>query len=467
MPYLLNSLYALSLLLVAPWLAWQAWRKGKYRTGFAEKFLGRVPLRSSDRPCVWLHAVSVGEVNLLGTLIDELSRRHADLEYVISTTTMTGHAVACTRYPSHTVFYCPLDFSWAVGEALRRVRPSLLVLAELELWPNLISLSRQAGVPVAVVNGRMSEHSFRGYRRARWLLERLFARLSLIAVQTETYAERFRALGAMPQTVEVTGSMKFDGAETNRQNEQTLRLRQLADIAESDTIFLAGSTQDPEEQYAINVFRKLSAHFPSLRLVLVPRHPDRFPAVAKLLDDSGIPWQRRSDLDVSPIADPPDSRRSTTARPSPTVRVLLVDRMGELRAWWGLARIAFVGGTFGDREGQNMIEPAAYGAAIAVGPRTKNFRDVVSLLTEADAITVVHHAIDLEHFVRRCLEDPTNAIAQGERARQIVLSQLGATRRTADLLEPLLASSVRESDACPSGVSLAQNGSVTAISAKP
>lgn len=429
---LLNLLYAAILVVASPALLYQSIRKGKYREGFAEKFLGRVPPRGSGRPCVWLHAVSVGEVNLLGTLIAELARRNAELEFVITTTTMAGYAVAKSRYPEHTVCYCPLDFSWAVNAALNRIRPSLLVLAELELWPNLISLARRRGVPVAVINGRMSERSFRGYRRIRWFLQRVLNRLNVIAVQSETYAERFRQLGVAPQRVHVTGSMKFDGAEFDRHNGQTLALKQLAGIGDEEIVFLAGSTQDPEEQYAINVFRKLSPQYPNLRLILVPRHPDRFPAVEKLLKDTGLPYQTRSGIAA------PDSRGATPARRAATPPILLVDRMGELRAWWGAATIAFVGGTFGEREGQNMIEPAAYGAAIAVGPRTKNFRDVMALLEEADAITVVHHAIDLEHFVRRCLEHPEVAAGQGERAKGIVQTQQGATVRTANLLAPLL-----------------------------
>ena len=436
----MNILYSLGLLLASPWLVWQTVRKGKYREGFAEKFLGRVPIRYSDRPCVWLHAVSVGEVNLLGTLIDELRRRRSDLEFVISTTTITGRAVAKSRYAGHSVVYCPLDFSWAVNEALRRVRPDLLVLAEVELWPNLINAAKQHGAKVAVINGRMSDGSFHGYRRLRFFVARLLRNLDLIAVQSPTYADRFRALGAKPKSVVVTGSLKFDGAETDRANPHTAQLKQLAGITDDGIVFLAGSTQEPEERYALNVFRKLSPSHPRLRLILVPRHPDRFEAVARLLEESGIAWQRRSELGQGEApANPGAPQDFGLAGASSSPRILLVDRMGELGAWWGTAAIAFVGGTFGQREGQNMIEPAAYGTAIAVGPRTKNFRDVVALLAEAEAITVVHHANDLEHFVRRCLENPAVTNAQGQRARTVVMNQLGATQKTADLLEPLIA----------------------------
>jgi 3-deoxy-D-manno-octulosonic-acid transferase len=423
MPWLLNILYVVLLTLASPWLLWQGWRKGKYREGFAEKFLGRVPKRDSQKRCVWLHAVSVGEVNLLGTLIEEFRRRHRELEFAISTTTMTGYAVAKTRYREHMVFYAPLDFSWAVKNALRRLQPDLLVLAELELWPNLILAANQQQVPVAIVNGRLSDRSFRGYLRARWLISWLLGKLDCIAVQAETYAERFLQLGASPQSVTVTGSMKFDGAEGDRNNELSSRLRRLAGIASGDVVFLAGSTQSPEEAYALSTFHQLALEHPKLRLILVPRHPERFAEVAKLLEESGLSWQLRSELDQTP------SRSDT--------RVLLVDRMGELRAWWGMADVAFVGGSFGEREGQNMIEPAAYGCAVCFGPRTRNFRDVVALLLEQQAAQVVNDDAELTAFARRCLQEPSFAETMGARARAVVASQAGATRRTADLLEPL------------------------------
>jgi 3-deoxy-D-manno-octulosonic-acid transferase len=222
----------------------------------------------------------------------------------------------------------------------------------------------------------------------------------------------------------LTGSLKYDGAQTDRDNPATVRLRRLAGFADEDLVLLAGSTQEPEEAVVVEVYRQLSRSWPRLRLVLVPRHPDRFRAAARLLDSSGIPWQRRTELDVQ--------------GPSPAARVLLVDVVGELGAWWGTAHIAFVGGSLGDRGGQNMIEPAAYGAAVGFGPNTRNFRDVVSTMLAHDAAVVVADGEQLSRFVRRCLEDPDYAAALGDRARSLVLGQLGASRRTFDLLAALV-----------------------------
>ncbi len=430
MPYLLNIFYLLLILLALPWLVWQSVRKGKYREGYAAKLLGRVPRRTSDETCIWLHAVSVGEVNLLAPLIREITRQRPDWECVVSTTTMTGMALAKKKYSELTVFYCPLDFSWAVAAAMRRIRPDVLVLAELELWPNLVRAARRSGARVAVINGRLSEHSFRGYRRIRPLVARLMKQIDLVAVQDETYAGRFRALGVRPSAVQVTGSMKYDGAQTDRDNPATRRLRRLAGFAQGDLVLLAGSTQEPEEAVAMEVYRRLSPAWPRLRLVLVPRHPDRFPAVARLLDTSGIPWQRRTELEDQ--------------GPDPASRVLLVDVVGELSAWWSTARIAFVGGSLGDRGGQNMIEPAACGAAVCFGPNTRNFRDVVSAMLAHDAAVVVADGQELARFVRRCLEEPGYAAALGDRARSLVLRQLGATRRTFQLLAALVESSAEQ-----------------------
>jgi 3-deoxy-D-manno-octulosonic-acid transferase len=423
MPYLLNLVYLALLAVCLPWLVWRSLRQGKYREGWGAKFLGRVPRRESAGRCVWLHAVSVGEVNLLDTLIRQIRAAWPDWECVVSTTTVTGMALARKRYADLCVFYCPLDFSWAVRAAMRRVRPDLLVLAELELWPNLIRAARRQGARVAVVNGRLSEHSFRGYRRIRPLVARVLRTIDLVAVQDETYAERFRQLGARPETVHVTGSMKYDGAQTDRCNSATERFVRLAGLADGDLVFLAGSTQEPEEALALAAWQSLRAEWPALRLVLVPRHRERFEAVARLLEESKVAWQRRSRLEVE--------------GPCAAARVLLVDAIGELGAWWGTARVAFVGGSLGSRGGQNMIEPAAYGAAVCFGPNTHNFRDVVAAMLADAAAVVIHDGTELTAFVRRCLADPPYADALGQRAAALVRRQLGATARTVELLETL------------------------------
>ena len=324
------------------------------------------------------------------------------------------------------------------GRRCEEFARSLLVLAELELWPNLIRAAKQQGARVAIINGRMSDKSFPRYRRIRPLVAHLLRKIDYIAVQNVESAARFQKLGAPADRVHITGSLKFDGAETDRGNPRTTALRRLAAFADDDIIFLAGSTQEPEEQIAIDIYRRLAAEQPRLRLVLVPRHPERFESVAKLLDASELPWVRRTQLEPSPSPSLQgrgmnNSRDATHRRP-----IVLVDTVGELGAWWGTAAIAFVGGSFGSRGGQNMIEPAAYGAAVAFGPNTWNFRDIVGSLQSADAAVVVRNRVELEAFVRRCLEEPHYAAELGSRSQNLVKGQLGATRRTLARLESLL-----------------------------
>lgn len=425
--WLLNAAYLVVLLALSPAIAWQAWRTGKYREGYAEKLLGLVPERSSDKPCIWLHAVSVGEVNLLATTLSELSSERPDCELVVSTTTKTGYDLARKKYSDEfLVFYCPLDFSWSVRRAMRRLKPELLVLAELELWPNLIAVAKDYNAKVAIINGRLSENSFRGYRRVRPLVRRVLQKVNLIAAQDEETATRFTDLGA--ENVIVTGSLKYDGAETDRENSRTRAMRHLSGFDGEEVVFLAGSTQAPEEAICIKLFNRLRDEFPNLRLILVPRHPERFDEVATLLENSGLQWCRRSEL---PSA--------FSLQPS----AFLIDSVGELSAWWAAATIGFVGGSFGDRGGQNMIEPAAYGVATCFGPNTRNFRDIVAALLTADGAEVVADEQALESFVRRCLEQPEYAESLGKRGQQFVQSQLGATARTVDLLSELLGKSSR------------------------
>jgi 3-deoxy-D-manno-octulosonic-acid transferase len=248
----------------------------------------------------------------------------------------------------------------------------------------------------------------------------------MIAVQNDEYAERFLQLGALPESVHTTGSIKFDGAQTDRDNSKTRSLAKLACIRPSDVVFLAGSTQEPEEAMALTAFERLADEIPDLKLIVTPRHPDRFGQVAGILERAGIVWQRRSELNES--------------GGNPDTRVLLVDAVGELGAWWGVSHIAYVGGSMGGkRGGQNMIEPAGYGAAVCFGPNTDNFRDVVTMMQQRDAAVVVADGEALVEFVKRCVVDRPYAEQLGQRAQSLVADQQGAADRTCELLQTLMA----------------------------
>jgi len=434
--WLLNLAYVALLTALSPIIIWRMITQGKYRDGWREKLLGELPRIQGSRPRVWLHAVSVGEVLQLKTIVAALRAERPDHDFVITTTTITGLDVAKRSFPEETVCYFPLDFTWAVRRALSRIAPAALVLVELELWPNLIREADRRNIPVVLINGRLSAKSFRGYRKIRFLLRHILAKFHTIAVQNDTYAQRIQQLGAPPERLQITGSIKFDAVRTNRDNEQTAEIRRSFGIGQDELVFIAGSTQSPEEEIALKTYAALREEFSNLRLVLVPRHKERFEEVARLVTARGFGLIRRSE--ISAIAPP---NHGSTEPP-----VLLLDTLGELSACWGLADIAFVGGSLTNRGGQNMIEPAGYGAAVLFGPNTRNFRDVVEILLKQNAACVVTDAADLTHRVRALLQLESTRHEMGRRAQELVLSQQGATQRTVELINAALPPVREQSD---------------------
>ena len=425
----LDIVYLLVVVFALPWVIWRRLGGGRPVAAPATRFFGTVAVapRPAGTPRIWLHGVSVGEVQLLASLAAEI-RRQAEaagrpIDCVISSATTTGLEVAAKRFDTEHTFPCPLDFTWAMNRVFSRVTPDLLVLGELELWPTMLAAARARGIPVIVANARMSERSARGYGRIAWLARRMLGMVTVVAARSRQDADRFAALGA--RDVRVVGSMKFDGVRGDRSAADVLRLRTLAGFAADDIVFLAGSTQAPEERLAAEAFLALRQDHPALRLVLVPRHVERSAEIGRLLDGLGLRWQARSRIDADGV--------------DAASRVLLVDTTGELGWWWGSATIAFVGGSLdGRRGGQNMLEPAAYGAAVSFGPQTRNFADEVGRLLAADAAVVVADGAALTAFMARCLQEPGWAAALGQRAAAAVAAERGATPVTARLILELL-----------------------------
>lgn len=444
---LLDLVYLLALCLLSPWLVWRSVVTGRYRRGLAAKLLGRVNVANPQRkPVAWFHAVSVGEVNLLGTLVPAFRKRHPEWLVVVSSTTDTGLVEARRRFPDLAVIVWPFDFSWAVAAALDAVNPALVVLAESELWPNFLQTARQRNVPVVVVNARMSPRSF---RRLRWLARPaqrlLFANVTRFAVQEQEYADRLRQLGVPGAKLVVTGSVKYDGAIGKRQTPKTQALAALLASGErqppesssqprgddapcSPVVWLAGSTHAPEEAIVLAAFARLRDRFPHLHLILVPRHPDRFEEVGRLVEQSGLPFVRRSRV-AEPLPEMP--------------AVVLLDTVGELGAAWGLADVGFTGGSLdGKRGGQSMIEPAGYGVPCVFGPHVWNFKDASKRLVEVGGAVMVRDAAELEHELTRLIADVGLRERMGIAARELVRRQQGATARTLDVIEAHLPSTV-------------------------
>lgn len=423
---LTDLIYLTLLLALAPIILYRVLRHGRYRRGLREKLLGQLSRPDGTRPLVWFHAVSVGEIIQLQKVVEQFRHDTQDgFEILITTSTDSGFDLACSRFHDCTVTWFPLDFSWAVSRALRRVQPDLVVLMELELWPAFLAACSSRKIPVAIVNARLSERSSDRYQLIRRWMNPVLSRLALVAAQSPAAAARLHSLGVRKEVLHVTGSIKFDGVQSDRRNPATIRLRTLLAIPEHAQVLVCGSTQDPEELLGLRIWRHLRQEVPDLHLILVPRHQERFEQVARLVQDSGLPLLRRSAAD-------------TEAGTADAGTVRLLDTIGELGACWGLADIAFVGGSFGSRGGQNMIEPAAYGAAVMFGPQTRNFRDVVRILQEADACRELVDESDFRTAVQELLRDSSRREHLGRNAAAVVNSQQGAVSRTSAMLIALL-----------------------------
>ncbi len=418
MPYLINLVYAVALMLLSPWLLVRAVRTGRYRANWRCRLLGHRQLDELGvGPRVWFHGVSVGEVQLLRRVIGRFRPRYPDWHCIVSASTETGLVQAHQAFSDLTVLPWPMDFSWAVRRSLDTIQPRVIVLAEGELWPNLLHAAEQRNIPVLVINARLSPRSFARYRRLAWLLRPLLLqRVTEWAVQSEHYATQLQTLGVDPERIHITGSVKYDGAIFRRDDPRVAGLRQLLGLAATDRVWVAGSTHAPEEKVVLDTFRRLRVRFPNLRLLLVPRKPERFDEVAALLNREHFAFVRRSQT-ASPSVDRP--------------AVILVDSMGELDLIWGLADLGFVGGSLdGQRGGQSMIEPAGYGVPTVFGPAVWNFRDVVARLLEANAAIQIQSPQGLFEAVRRLLDDPIGRERMGVNARQLVRQQQGAVERT-------------------------------------
>lgn len=421
MQRLFDAAYLSALTLTFPYWLYQSSRTGKYRRDMSDRLFGNAPVVDQTRSRVWLHAVSLGEVLMTRPLVDRFHRDRPDLQLLVSSTTDTGLSVAKERLVDATSFRAPLDFSWAVGHTLDQISPSVLVLAELELWPNLLLAAHERNVPVCVINARVSERSFRGYKRFRPVLRRAIESVAWWGAQSEEYADRIRRLvGDAPTEIVVTGSMKYDGATTDKNNGRTNAMRQLFGLAPNDRVFVAGSTMAPEEQILIEIWRELKSVDPSLKFILVPRHPERFDEVASLLASENIAHVRRGCLN-----------RSEHRLPD----VILGDTVGELAAVWGLADFGYVGGSLEcKRGGQSMIEPAALGVPVCFGPSTANFRVTVEQLLLRKAARQVATRDELRRTLVHWLQNPADASLVGERAQEFIRSQQGAINRTWDAL---------------------------------
>ena len=427
--YFLYSL-ALTLLFLTllPYFIYQAIRHGKYAGSFKQR-LGRLPvsLVGDSRPAIWIHTVSVGEFNAARPLIESLRREMPSYRLVVSTTTATGQQLAQSQIPHafDAAFYFPFDWAFAVRRSLNQINPEAVIILETELWPNFLRECRRRSVMTAIVNGRFSPRSFARYLKWRRFTSRMLADVSLFIMQSEADGARARQLGAPVSNVRVCGNLKYDVRDLDSESDEgrrALSVREELDLrlglSDSANLIVAGSTASGEEKILLAALRAVRAHtgLEDARLLLAPRHPERFDEVAALIEQSNFSFARRS-----------ETLSGSAAR---AADVILLDTIGELAALYNFAAVVFVGGSLVPRGGHNIIEPAVYAKPIIVGPHTENFRQIVSDFAMADALVQLESAEDFAREAIRLLSDQRAAEDMGRCAQAILIENRGATRCT-------------------------------------
>lgn len=442
MRLLYNLLFTLGFVLSAPFYFLKMWRRGGWREGFAERF-GRYGTRVkhavTNRQVLWMHAVSVGEVNLCAQLIRALEPRAPNLKIAVSTTTSTGMGELRKKLPDRILkLYYPVDFRRCVSRALLVLRPAAVVLVEAEIWPNFLWKLRDRRVPAFLVNARLSERSYRGYRRFGFLFRPLFAQFTGVGAQSESDRQRLIELGCRPETVQVIGSLKFDAAKLDdrRLLDVEAMLRQIG-VPAGAPVLLGGSTHAGEEAVLADFFRRLRTRHPNLFLVLVPRHFERGKEVGRELEARGVKFIYRREITANTQLEPG------------AVECLLVNTTGELKYFYEAATVVFVGKSLVGQGGQNPIEPGALGKAMVFGPHMQNFPGITESFVRLGGARQVRDAAGLEQAVDELLANPPLREEMGRNAQRVVRENAGGIERTVNLI---LAELAKEDTYVPPGL---------------
>ena len=436
MRIVIDFLYLLAAIAITPIALYRLIRHNRYRKGWAQR-LGRITRKDPPRKCIWLHAVSVGEVNAATTVVKELRQKFTDYEIVVSTTTDTGFARADALFGKDLhVFYFPLDFSWVIRRAFRNIRPALCLLMELEVWPNFVQTAQQSRIPVVVVNGRISDRSFAGYGRFRPIIKKMFAKVTLVLAQTDEYARRFKELGC--NNVIISGSLKYDTADTDVRvpgaDVLAAQLFRKIDNRQSkieNRLWVAGGTGNDEEAILLDVYQHLKqdARFADLRLAIVPRKPERFDEVAQLIREKGFDLIRYSQVKKAFTENAATTEKSSIVNRQSSI-VVLGDTMGDLRKFYSLASIIFVGRSLVPMGGSDMMEAAALGKCTIFGPHAFNFKQTVDALLADNGAILVNNKEELLGAMTKCLSDPDYAQQIAQNGRKVIMKNQGATKRT-------------------------------------
>ena len=395
-------------------------RRSGYERSLAERF-GRYGNELPAEPRCWIHAVSVGEAATAVPLVEAIGRRWPELAVVMTTVTPTGARVVADRLDGKVTHrYFPFDLPGPVRRALGAVKPQFFIGMETELWPNFLRALERRGVPAMIANGRISDRSFRRYHRVRFLTALMLRDISVFAMQSQEDARRIIALGALPERVVVTGNLKTDLAPAEAGGEAVWQ--RLLGIGEGDLVWIAGSTHRGEEAAVLQAFKRLRVHFPTLALLLAPRHPERAAEVERLAAEAGLSTIRRSEL-------PRDRGRHA---------VVILDTVGELAQIYRVGTVVFVGGSLVPTGGHNMLEPALLRKPVLFGPHTSNFRESAELLLQAEGAVLVADVSQLEARVGELLSDGDRRRRMGEAALHAIVSRQGAVQQTIELVERYL-----------------------------
>ncbi len=426
MKYILNLIYLLVLLLMSPKIMYRLIKHGRYRNGWDER-LGKIRRKNAKKKCVWIHAVSVGEVNATKTLVESLQNKLPDFDIAISATTDTGYERAKKLYAdSCDVFYFPFDISFIMERAFRYINPAVSLLMELELWPNMTAEAKKKNVPIVVVNGRISDRSFPRYKKIKPLVHKTFRCVNLFLAQSDEYAERFIALGGKKNKTIVTGSLKYDTAEISAKIAGSDELAELLDIGKQ-RILVAGGTGPGEEKIILKVFKQLLENSVSLKLVIVPRKPERFGEVAETIKNYGFETLKLSNAKA---ANKPQATDSNT--------VILGDTIGDLRKFYCMAEIVFVGRTMVAMGGSDMIEPAALGKFTVFGKHTFNFKQTVKALLDGNGAVRVATQQELFDTIYKAAKDRAWAEKIASNGQNVIRQNQGATEKSVNLIVKLL-----------------------------
>lgn len=444
---ILDLLYILLVVALMPVFIYKAVAQGKYVRGLGQR-LGHIRRRYSLQPLIWLHAVSVGEVNAARPLIERIRQDLPEYELRVSVTTRTGYARACELLGKETVFYFPFDLSWVLSRVFRRLKPSLVILMELEVWYNFMARAKRFKVPVIVANGRMTARSKRGYRTAGTITSRMFRQLRHVFAQDEEIAERFRAVGVPDERITVAGTMKYDATLVANEAPGSEALAVALGIRPTHHLWVAGCTGPGEEEEILTVHQQLlqDGHA-NIRLAIVPRHPERFAEVASLIRVRGFNLRRRTkhpDLPTEQTSEGPSVAGFgllPPVNPLPRDTVVLGDTMGELIRFYSLARVVFVGRSLVPLGGSDMMEPAGLGKPTVFGPHTFNFAEPVKALLEAEAAFQVADAAELTPILQRLLGNPGCARGIGQRAQEVIINNKGAAEKHMKLICEILGKS--------------------------